>query len=162
MMRNFRILCSLAVLLAVFVLPGCAEKDGYEPMEKLVTLQISVKAKGMTKADQVKDEKTIGSVRIYAYRKDSGTQVGHYYRGVASTEPIYMDLALPERGQHEVEFFLIVNETSVRLPSDFTFTERMPREKLRHARFTSMEQDGYIPLYCEDSAIINVDEVQLG
>ena len=158
MIRSVRILYSLAVLLAAFVLSGCA-KTGYEQTEKLVTLQISVKANGITKADQVKDEKLIGSVRIYAYRKDSGTQVGHYYRGVASTEPIYMDLALPERGQHEVEFLIIANETSVRLPSDFAFTERMPRETLRQARFTSVEQDGGIPLYCEDSAVINVDEV---
>ena len=158
MIRSVRILYSLAVLLGALALSGCA-KTGYEQTEKLVTLQISVKANGITKADQVKDEKLIGSVRIYAYRKDSGTQVGHYYRGVASTEPIYMDLSLPERGQHEVEFLIIANETSVRFPSDFAFTERVPRETLRQARFTSVEQDGGIPLYCEDSAVINVDEV---
>ena len=122
MIRSVRILYSLAVLLAAFVLSGCA-KSAYEQTEKLVTLQISLDAKGITKAESSDAEKSIGSVRIYAYRKDTGSQVGHYYRGQASAEPIYMDLALPERGQHDVEFLIIANETSVRFHSDFAFTE---------------------------------------
>ena len=158
MIRSVRILYSLAVLLAAFVLSGCA-KSAYEQTEKLVTLQISLDAKGITKAESSDAEKSIGSVRIYAYRKDTGSQVGHYYRGQASAEPIYMDLALPERGQHDVEFVLIVNETSVRLPSDFAFAERMSKEKVMQARFTSVEQGGAIPFYCEDEASINVESV---
>lgn len=159
MMKTFRIFYSLTVLLTAFVLSGCAEKESYEPLEKLVTLQISVETKETTKADKSVDEKTIGSVRIYAYRKDTGSQVGHYFRGMASTEPIYMDLALPERGLHDVEFFLIANETSVRLSSDFAFTERISKEQLMQARFVAIEQSGGIPLYCEDEATINVDNV---
>ena len=157
MIRSVRILYSLAVLLAAFVLSGCA-KSAYEQTEKLVTLQISLDAKGITKAESSDPEKSIGSVRIYAYRKDTGSQVGHYYRSQAS-EPIYMDLALPERGQHDVEFVLIVNETSVRLPSDFAFAERMSKEKVMQVRFTSVEQGGAIPFYCEDEASINVESV---
>lgn len=159
MIKTFRIFYSLTVLFAAFVLSGCAEKESYEPLEKLVTLQISLETKETTKADPSVDEKTIGSVRIYAYRKDTGSQVGHYFRGIASTEPIYMDLALPERGLHDVEFFLIANETSVRLSSDFAFTERMSKEQLMQARFVAVEQSGGIPLYCEDEAAINVDNV---
>ena len=158
MIRYFRIFCSVTVLLAAFVLSGCA-KIGHEQTEKLVTLQISLKAKGITKAQLSDAEKSIGSVRIYAYRKDTGSQVGHYFRGIASTEPIYMDLALPERGQHDIEFVLIANETSVRLSSDFAFAERMSKEKVRQARFVAVEQGGGIPLYCEDEAAINVDNV---
>ena len=159
MIKTFRIFYSLTVLLTAFVLSGCAEKESYEPLEKLVTLQISLETKETTKADKSVDEKIIGSVRIYAYRKDTGSQVGHYFRGMASTEPIYMDLALPERGLHDVEFFLIANETSVRLSSDFAFTERMSKEQLTQARFVAIEQSGGIPLYCEDEATINVDNV---
>lgn len=158
MIRYFRIFCSVTVLLAAFVLSGCA-KIGHEQTEKLVTLQISLEAKGMTKSQPSDAERSIGSVRIYAYRKDTGSRVGHYYRGTASSEPIYMDLALPERGQYEVDFFIFVNETAVRLPEDFAFTENLSRDILRQARFTSVSQDGVIPLYCEDSATINVEDV---
>ena len=107
MIRSFRIFCSMTVLLAAFVLSGCA-KIGHEQTEKLVTLQISLEAKGMTKSQPSDAERSIGSVRIYAYRNDTGSRVGHYYRGTASSEPIYMDLALPERGQYEVDFFIFV------------------------------------------------------
>lgn len=160
MMKSLRIfLYSLAVLVAVSVLGACAEKSAYDLQEKLVTLQISLQTKGITKADKAELEKSIGSVRIYAYRKDTGSQVGHYFRSKASTEPIYMDLALPQRGQFEVEFLLIVNETSVRLPEDFVFTEKMSKENVSQCRLLSVDQSGMIPLYCEDSAIINVDKV---
>lgn len=159
MIKYFRIFYSLTMLLVAFVLGGCAEKNGQDMPEKLVTLQVSLKSKGITKAEMTGAEKSIGSVRIYAYRSDTGSQVGHYYRGTASDEPIYMDLALPERGQYEVEFYIIANETSVRLPDDFAFAERMPKDRLRQSRFTSVDQSGRIPMFCEESATINVDNV---
>ena len=135
MIRSLRIfLYSMAMLLAASVLDGCADKSAYELQEKLVTLQISLQTKEMTKAEKGELEKSITSVRIYAYRKDTGTQVGHYFRSKASTEPIYMDLALPQRGQFEVEFYLIVNEINVRLPEGFAFTEKMPKEIVRQSR----------------------------
>ena len=159
MIRSLRIfLYSMAMLLAASVLDGCADKSAYELQEKLVTLQISLQTKEMTKAEKGELEKSITSVRIYAYRKDTGTQVGHYFRSKASTEPIYMDLALPQRGQFEVEFYLIVNEINVRLPEGFAFTEKMPKEIVRQSRLISVDQSGMIPLYCEDSAIIDVEK----
>ncbi len=159
MIRSLRILCSLTVLVIALVMVSCAQKTSHDIPEKLVTLQVSLKAKGITKAEMTDAEKAIGSVRIYAYRKDTGTQVGHYYRGKESDEPIYMDLALPERGQYEVEFYIVVNETSVRLPDDFAFAERMSKDKLTLSRFTSVDQSGKIPMYCHEVVTIDVDNV---
>lgn len=159
MIRSFRIFYSVTVLLAAFVLAGCVEKNSRDIPERLVTLKVSLKAMGITKAELTEAEKTMSSVRIYAYRKDSGSQVGHYYRGVSSDEPIYMDLALPEKGQYEVEFYVIVNELAVRLQDDFTFTERLSKEVLRRSRFTSVDQNGIIPLYGEGVATIDVQKV---
>lgn len=159
MIRVFHIFSHVAVLIMAFVMVSCVEKDSHELSEKLVSLQVSLDVEGITKAEPTEAEKTIGSVRIYAYRADTGRQVGHYYRGSASTDPIFIDLALPERGQYEVEFYVIVNETAVRLPDDFAFTERLSRDMLKLSRFISMDQSGMIPLCCQGKATIDVENV---
>ena len=136
MMKIFHILFRMTVLLMAFVMVSCMEKDNHDPEERLVTLQVSLDVKTPVKAESADVEKTINSIRIYAYRADSGTQVGHYFRGVASTEPIYIDLSLPQRGQYDIDFYIIVNETSVQIPDDFVFTERLSADELSQARFT--------------------------
>lgn len=158
-MKIFHILFRMTVLLMAFVMVSCMEKDNHDPEERLVTLQVSLDVKTPVKAEPTDVEKIINSVRIYAYRADSGTQVGHYFRGVASTEPIYIDLSLPQRGQYDIDFYIIVNETSVRIPDDFVFTERLSADELSQAHFTSLDQSGTIPFYCQAKATINVDEV---
>lgn len=157
MMRVFHTLFRMAVLLAAFVMGACTEKDAMP--EKLVTLQVSLDTDKATKAEVPDAENAINSVRIYAYRTDTGSQVGHYYRGNPSTEPIYMDIALPERGQYEVEFFVFVNETSVILSTGFAFAEKMSREQLRQIHFNSLHQMEAIPLYGIHREMINVDSV---
>lgn len=161
MMRSLHIFYRLAVLFAAFVLAGCMEKSHHDLAERLVTLQVSLDVKA-TKADPEDAEKTINSIRIYAYRSDTGGIVGHYYRGNASSEPIYMDLALPERGQYEVEFYVLVNEVSVRMSEDFHFTERLTKEQLKQVSFTSVDQSGAIPLYGVNTVTIDVDNVSEG
>ena len=159
MMKLLHIFCRVVVLFTAFALIGCVEKGLEDQSETFVTLQVSLEADEMTKTSPTDAEKTISSVRIYAYRKDTGTQVGYYYRGVPSTDPIFMDLALPQRGVYDVEFFVIANETSVRIHEDFVFSEKMTREQLRTARFTSVDQTGLIPLNCIGEAAINVENV---
>lgn len=157
MIRAFHILCRVVVLLAAFALMGCVEKDVMP--ERLVTLQVSLDTDKATKAEASDAQNEIHSVRIYAYRTDTGSQVGHYYRGNASTEPIYMDIALPEKGQYEVEFFVFVNETSVILSSGVAFDEKMTREQLKQIHFNSLHHFEASPLYGIHKEMINVDNV---
>ena len=149
----------LAVLFVALALGGCLEKAQDEVPEKLVTLQVLLNSDKIVKSAPTETEKIINSVRIYAYRKDTGSQIGHYYRGTSSGDPILIDLALPQKGKYDVEFVVFANETSVRLHEDFVFTGKMTREKLREARFTSIDQSGIIPLYCVEEAVINVESV---
>ena len=102
----------LAVLFVALSLGSCLEKVQDEDPEKLVTLQVLLNSDKITRSVPTEPEKAINSVRIYAYRKDTGSQVGHYYRGRPSDEPIIIDLALPLRGEYEIEFYVIVNEIS--------------------------------------------------
>ena len=157
MVRFLHMIYRLAVLFVALALGSCLEKVQDEDPEKLVTLQVLLNSDKITRSVPTEAEKAINSVRIYAYRKDTGSQVGHYYRGRPSDEPIIIDLALPLRGEHEVEFYVIVNETSVKLHEDFVFAERMSREQIHQARFTSMDQSGSLPLYCKNDAVINVE-----
>ena len=157
MMRVFHTLFRMTVLLAAFVMGACVEKEVMP--ERLVTLQVSLDTDKATKSEVTDTENAINSVRIYAYRADTGSQVGHYYRGNASTEPIYMDIALPERGQYEVEFFVFANETSVILSTDVAFAERMTREQLRQVHFNSLHQLEATPLYGICREMINVDDI---
>jgi hypothetical protein len=88
----------LAVLFVALALGGCLEKAQDEVPEKLVTLQVLLNSDKIVKSAPTETEKIINSVRIYAYRKDTGSQIGHYYRGTSSGDPILIDLALPQKG----------------------------------------------------------------
>lgn len=159
MIRAFHICSRLTVLFMAFVMLSCVEREQLDADERNVMLQVALDVDKGTKATPTDIEKTINSVRIYAYREDTGRQIGHYYRGIASDEPIYMDLALPQRGQYAVEFYVVVNETSVLLSEGFSFTEKMTREKVRAVCFNGIDNSGTIPFYCMHTETINVDNV---
>mgnify|MGYP003288107352 CR=1 FL=1 len=148
----------IAAFLAVLA-TGCIT-DKFDTSNGLqsVMLQVNISAGEMTKAEPSPAESAINSVRIYAYRTD-GTQAGHFYRAAVSDEPIIMDLTLPETGTHYVKFYVFVNEASMLFMDNFTFKEEMTQAQLSAARFHNVNPSYGFPMYCEQTEVINVDNV---
>lgn len=153
------VLCAVSAFFgALAMLVSCA-KDDRTPQEQNVVVQINLDSDKVSKATPTEQENIIGSVRIYAYREDTGEFVGQYFRQAASSEPIFMDLALPVRGQYNVEFYIFVNETSVNFSDGSFFPERPAREQLSSIRFQSLKADSPSPMYCVQSETIDVDRI---
>lgn len=161
MIKVRHIIPRLAALIAASVLLGSCSKEMDQDKEQLVTVQINLDEGNLTKAgeDPTVQEKVIGSVRIYAYRKDNGDFVGRYYREAASDQPIFMDLALPVRGQYEVLFYIFVNEISVNMSDGFVFPDRPAQDQLSAVRFQSIKPGFPLPMYCIQSETIDVSQM---
>lgn len=148
----------LAVVLTV-ISAGCiTEKFDTSNGLQSVMLQVNIVAGEMTKADPTVAESAINTVRIYAYRTD-GAQAGHFYSGQVSTEPIIMDLSLPETGTHEVEFYVFANEASMDFADGFSFSETMTKDQLSGAKLHNVIPENGFPMYCVQKENINVDNV---
>lgn len=159
MNARFHILCIVAAFIGTLAAAvSCTKEDG-TPQEQKVLIQINLDVDSATKATPTEQEKRINTVRIYAYREDSGDFVGQYYRSTASSEPIFMDLALPVKGQYKVQFYIFVNETSVNFSDGHAFSERPTREQLGTVRFQSLKPDSPLPMYCIQSETIDVDNI---
>lgn len=126
-----------------------------------VLIQVNVSADEMqTKATEAPSatEANINSIRIYAFY--NGKLSGHFYRGTASSEPIVMDLQLPETGTHSVDFYVVANEASMTLAADSPqLTEAATESQLAQVRFSSFASENGLPMYFEGSVDINVDNV---
>lgn len=155
---NITLKAVLTAFLAVFA-TGCIT-DKFDTSNGLqsVMLQVNISAGEMTKADPTAAESAINTVRIYAYRTD-GTQAGHFYSAAVSDEPIVMDLTLPEKGTHDVKFYVFVNEASMHFIDNFMFGEEMTQAQLSAARFHNVDPSYGFPMYCEQTEAINVDNV---
>ena len=158
MIRILHILRIMATLSVVSAMLGSCSKETDHVKEQYVTVRINLDSEA-TKSDLTEQEKVIGSVRIYAYREDNGDFVGRYFRESASSEPIFIDLALPVRGEYDVLFYIFVNETSVNMSDGFTFPDRPSQEQLASARFQSLKPDAPMPMYCVKSESIDVSLV---
>ena len=109
-----KIMRFLPVLLVWVMATGCIYDDMDLPgrMQK-VLIQVNVSAEQMTKsvaAVASNAEDAINSVRIYAFYNNQLS--GYFYRDIASDEPIVMDLLLPYTGTHNVDFYVIANESA--------------------------------------------------
>ena len=155
---NIILKAALAVVLTVLA-TGCIT-DKFDTSKDLrsVMLQVKIATGEMTKAAPTGAESAINSVRIYAYRAD-GLQAGHFYRPDASTDPIVMDLTLPETGTHNVKFYVIANEASMDFMDDFRFEEDMTQAQLMAAKFHNVIPSNGFPMYCEQTEDINVESV---
>ena len=154
------ILSRMAMFLVAFViLVACAEKGGPDIPVRHMLLQVDLEENITVKGQPSEQETTFNTIRIYAYLNNTGDIIGSFYRGTVSSEPIYVDLALPIKGVHDVEFFVFVNESSVNLPDGFAFKERMTREELKQMRFSYLNQTGGVPLYCRQIEKIDVSRI---
>ena len=158
MIRILHILRFMAALFVASAMLGSCSKETDHVEEQYVTVQINLDSEA-TKAEITEQEKVIGSVRIYAYREDNGDFVGRYFRESASNEPIFIDLALPVRGEYDVLFYIFVNETSVNMSDGFTFPDRPSQKQLASARFQFLKSDAPMPMYCVKSESIDVSQV---
>ena len=158
MIRILHILRFMAALFVASAMLGSCSKETDHVEEQYVTVQINLDSEA-TKAEITEQEKVIGSVRIYAYREDNGDFVGRYFRESASNEPIFIDLALPVRGEYDVLFYIFVNETSVNMSDGFTFPDRPSQKQLASARFQFLKSDAPMPMYCVKSESIDVSQI---
>lgn len=158
MIRLLHILRFMAALFVASAMLGSCSKETDHAREQYVTVHINLDDDA-TKAELTEQEKVIESVRIYAYREDNGDFVGRYFRESASNEPIFIDLALPVRGEYDVLFYIFVNETSVSMSDGFTFPDRPSQKQLASARFQFLKPDAPMPMYCVKSESIDVSQI---
>ena len=160
MQKTFNIILKavLAVFTAIVAAACITEKFDTSTGLQSVMLQVNIEAGEMTKADPTAVESAINSVRIYAFRAD-GYQVGHYFRATASDSPIVMDLTLPMKGIHDVEFHVFVNEESMGFMDSFTFTDNMTQAQLSAAKLHNVIPTGGFPMYCVQTEAVNVENL---
>lgn len=153
-------LCLFAAMLSVSCL---LEKDGPSAEMQGVMIQVSVSTEGMTKAeyeDPTATEKVINSLRVYAFY---GERLAGYTKRQATAlgEPFLMDLELPAEGIHNVDFYLIANEAEMAYENGLVqLSDNMTRAQLEAVKFTGLVNRKALPMYCEHSEPINVDDVK--
>lgn len=161
--NNIIIKAALAFLAAVMATGCIFEKENMPEDLQSVMIKINLRADGMTKADAELEptaESAINSVRIYAYY--NGNLSGHFYRASASTDPIVMDLRLPETGTHDVDFYVIANEAAMTMVSGSpSLTETTTASEIDAISFdglTSADTNG-LPMSYKATVAVNVDQV---
>lgn len=153
---------ALALVAAVFVTGCIFEKMDMPEDLQSVLIQVNVSADEIaTKATPSATEATINSIRIYAFY--NGKLSGHFYRGTASSEPVVMDLMLPESGTHNVNFYVVANEGSMTLTSaSAQLSESTTESQLAQVMFGSFSSGNGLPMYYNGTVAINVDNVSEG
>lgn len=157
-MNNIYKYMALLAFTAVLCVGCQQETDEWMPStgKKSVTMELSVSAAELTRATPTDGEKTINSLRIYAFSGDK--QAGYIYRGSTATgTPFYMDLELPENGSHSVNFYLIANEAE--MVESTTLTEAMTKAQLEAITFAGLETGAVLPMYADTTVTINVDAI---
>ena len=143
------IILSAAMFLAAMMSVACLEKEEASQTDmQTVMIELSVSAKGMTKAAPTESETAINSLRIYAFCGER--LAGYASRGTVSEgEPFYMDLELPAEGIQDVDFYVIANEAQMAYENGVvTLTENMTRSQLEAVRYTGLKSTSAIPMYC--------------
>ena len=161
-MRNISnlIIRSAACIFAVMLSVSCLlEKEGHSDQMQGVMIQMSVSSGELTKAEPTVSEETINSLRVYAFYGDR--LAGYASRQKTSLdEPFYMDLQLPESGNHDVEFYLIANEAEMAYENGLVqFSENMTKSQLEAVKYTGLKHNQVLPMYCKQTETINVDAV---
>lgn len=164
MRKNINILLNtaLCLLTAMFSVSCLMEKEGPPVQKQNVMVEMNVTVGAMTKAvyeDATSAEKVINTLRVYAFYGER--LAGHATRNATSLgEPFYMDLELPATGTHNVDFYLIANEGEMSYENGTVqLSENMTRSQLEQIKFTGLKHRTTIPMYCKQTAAVNVDNV---
>ncbi len=159
-------MAALTVLSAVLATGCISEKYDMPDNLQSVTVMLEVSADQMTKAPGGEEEPTaveakINSIRIFAYQGER--LAGTFYRGQASDLPIFIDLALPEKGIHSVDFYVIANENAMNLTDNSpAITDRMSKSQLSQICFQTLNStsENGLPMYGTTTAEIDVEDVR--
>lgn len=161
MKQTYKYMVLLA--LAVMLFAGCRnETDDKFVGPQSVTIELSVSAADLTRANPTEMEKAINSLRIYAFNSANNKLAGFIHRQQATTPgtPFYMDLELPESGTHNVDFYLVANEAEMDNESlVLQLTEKMTKAELEAIKFTGLREKKSLPLYAKQTVGINVDNL---
>ncbi len=161
--NNIIIKAALAVFSAFLATSCFLEKMAMPEDLQSVLIQVNVSSDEMlTKADTetpTTAESAINTVRIYAFR--DGKLSGHYYSGSVDSDPIVMDLRLPETGTCDLDFYVIANETSMtRTSGTEALSESTTETALAGFAFSAFGAvDGSLPMYGTAEVTIDVDNV---
>ena len=153
---------SLLSLLALVVSVGCQkEMDDLVPTERRsVMMEVSVSAGGLTRSLPTEAEKSINTLRIYAFY---GEQLVGYLdkKEVLSEEDAYyIDLELPENGTYDVDFYVIANEEEMAYENaSVSLSPSMGKSELEAIKFTGLTTGSALPMYCKQTEAINVDNI---
>lgn len=153
---------SLLSLLLLAVCVGC-QKDIEEvaPAEgRSVMMEVSVSAGETTRALPTDMEKTINTLRVYAFRGEK--LVGYLDRRelLSVGEPLYIDLLLPESGTYDVDFYVIANEGEMAYENvPIGLNREATRAELEAIKYTGLISGKALPMYCQQSMAINVDNI---
>ena len=154
-------LCIAAAAMSV----GCLlEKEGPLQQMQEVMINVNVAVEGMTKAeyeDPTAVEKVINSLRIYAFHGER--LAGYAERQMISLDdPFLMDLELPQTGVHDIDFYLIANETEMAYENGLVQIDRnMTRAQLEALKFTGLSSRASLPMYCRHmNESIDVEKVK--
>lgn len=150
----------LALLFAVCV--GCQKDvDEVAPVEgRNVMMEVSVSAGELTRSLPTEAEKKINTLRVYAFYGDR--LVGYLDRSEVLTEgePFYIDLHLPESGTHDVEFYVVANESEMAYENvPIVLDREATKADLEAIKYTGLITGDLLPMYCIQTVAINVDDV---
>ena len=148
--------CIFAAMLSVSCL---LEKD--EPLVQMqsVMVEMNVSSAAMTKAEGTAAENAINTLRIYAFYGNK--LAGSAFRSnVAVGESFYMDLELPAEGKHNVEFYLVANESEMSYEgAAVKLSDKMTKAELEAVRFTGLGNGSVLPMYCKQQEEIDVEAI---
>lgn len=151
-----------AVILAIaaFMSAACMlEKEGPSPEQQNVMIELSVSAGDLTRSTPAPSETKIEMLRVYAFygSRLAGTTLRSH---TALNDPFYMDLELPASGTHDVDFYLIANESEMADENvSMVLSGDMSRMELESIRYNGLMTKNVLPMYCKQTESINVDNV---
>ena len=148
-------------LLAVAMFAGCQKSDelSHKQSDRNVTIELSVSTGEFVRTAPTEMENIINSLRIYAFY--NGKKAGYLYReAMDSSTPLYIDLNLPERGIHNVEFYLIANEAEMADHNGVVIlSENMTKAQLETVSFTGINKGLSLPMYEKVAVNVDVDAI---
>lgn len=162
MQKISNIFYKAAILSVVAIMSvGCLlEKEDVLANTQNVMIELNVSSGEMTKAAPTANESAVNSLRIYAFY--GNRLAGYLERGlIVEGDPFYMDLELPATGIHEIDFYVIANETQMSYQSaPLTLSKNMSREQLEEIRYTGLISGESLPMYAKQKESIDVDKVR--
>lgn len=161
MQKNKTILSNTAIfILAAVISVSCMlEKEGPSPEQQSVMIELSVSAGKLTKSTPTSAEEVIDMLRVYAFcgSRLAGTTLRSQ---TALNDPFYMDLELPAEGIHNVDFYLIANESEMADENtSMVLSDEMSRSEIESIRYTGLMTKNVLPMYCKQTESINVENV---